>query len=62
MATERTHAGEQHVLAGAEQAGQGEVARRRGAAPLRPTVPQRPCDVGLFSDAAAQLDLVEWLK
>jgi hypothetical protein len=32
---------------------------RRAGAPLRPGVPQAPCDHGLFSDQALQLDLVE---
>lgn len=35
-----------------------ELARRAAAAPLAPTVPQQACDVGLFSDAACQTDLV----
>jgi hypothetical protein len=29
---------------------------------LRPSKPQKPCDHGLFSDDAAQLDLVEMLQ
>lgn len=30
--------------------------------PLRPKVPQKPCDVGLFSDEADQLDLCEMFQ
>jgi hypothetical protein len=37
-------------------------ARRLAQAPLRPSRPQLPCDHGLFSDEAAQLDLVEMLQ
>lgn len=45
-----------------------DAARRRGRlmrlayAPLRPTKPQEACDVGLFSDNARQLDLVDVLR
>jgi hypothetical protein len=35
------------------------LARRLAGAPLRPVVPQAPCDAGLFGDAAAQSDLVD---
>lgn len=35
------------------------LAKRLAAAPMRPSKPQAPCDVGLFSDDADQLDLVE---
>lgn len=38
----------------------GGTLRRRAAAPLQPRQPQQPCDVGLFSDAAQQLDLVDY--
>ncbi|MES2166601.1 MAG: hypothetical protein V4458_06150 [Pseudomonadota bacterium] len=41
---------------------QAVVAQRRAASPLKPKVPQRPCDVGLFSDEADQLDLVEMFQ
>lgn len=34
--------------------------RRRAAAPLKPAAPQAPCDIGLFSDAAQQSDLVDY--
>ncbi len=49
----------QTTLPGTEPIGQGELARRRAAEPLRPRVPQRPADFGLFSDEAAQSDLVD---
>lgn len=36
--------------------------RQKVAAPIKPRKPQQPCDVGLFSDEADQLDLVEMLQ
>lgn len=59
MNVERTSAGLQHVLAGAERIGQGELASRTAQAPLRARAPQAPCDVGLFSDDAQQIDLID---
>ena len=47
------------VVCGADYRGE---ARRKAAAPLRPTKPQAPCDIDLFSDDALQLDLVEMLR
>ncbi len=41
---------------------QAELARRQAAAPIKPPVPQKPCDVGLFSDAALQLDIVDMAR
>ncbi len=38
------------------------VAERKWQAGLKPAKPQQPCDVGLFSDDAAQLDLVEMFQ
>ena len=35
------------------------VAERKWAAGLKPAKPQQPCDIGLFSDDANQLDLCE---
>lgn len=35
------------------------LARRLAAAPLCPVAPQSPCDAGLFSDGASQVDLVD---
>jgi hypothetical protein len=57
-AIDRTPAGQQFVLPGAERAGDAAMARRAADAPLRPRVPQQPCDLGLFSDDAAQVDLL----
>jgi hypothetical protein len=38
------------------------LAQRKWLASLRPTAPQAACDHGLFSDEAAQLDLVEMFQ
>jgi hypothetical protein len=57
MAIETTPAGPQHVLPGAEKASDATMARHAAAKPLRPRVPQQPCDHGLFSDDASQTDL-----
>jgi len=57
-AIDRTPAGPRHVLPGAEPASDATMARRAAAKPLRPLVPQQPCDIGLFSDDAAQADLL----
>jgi RNA polymerase subunit RPABC4/transcription elongation factor Spt4 len=38
------------------------MAKRKAAAPLKPARPQDACDIGLFSDDAAQLDLVHMLR
>jgi hypothetical protein len=37
----------------------GGLLRIKAAAPIKAPLPQRPCDVGLFSDDANQLDLVD---
>jgi multidrug efflux pump subunit AcrB len=58
MVTDRTPAGPQHVLPGAEKASTGTMARRAAARPLQARVPQRSCDHGLFSDEADQADLL----
>jgi hypothetical protein len=39
----------------------GQVKRLAGK-PLRPTKEQKPCDLGLFSDDARQVDLEDYLK
>ena len=52
----------QAVLPGAERVTSAHIARNRAAAPLRPRQPQKPCDVGLFSNEADQLDLVEMFQ
>jgi hypothetical protein len=57
-AMDRTPAGPQYVLPGAERASDAAMARRAADAPLKAGVPQRPCDHGLFSDDAAQVDLL----
>lgn len=36
--------------------------RRLNAAPLKPTKPQKCCDIGLFSDDARQVDLEDFTK
>lgn len=36
--------------------------RIKSAAPIKPVVPQQPCDIGLFSDEADQLDLCEMFQ
>ena len=36
-----------------------ELAQRKADSPLKPSKPQLPADVGLFSDESSQLDLIE---
>jgi hypothetical protein len=36
--------------------------QRKGDAPLTPAKPQQACDLGLFGDGAAQLDLVDRMQ
>jgi hypothetical protein len=36
--------------------------RLKASAPIKPRKPQIPCDVGLFSDEADQLDLIEMFQ
>jgi hypothetical protein len=38
-----------------------ELAKQLARAPMMAPKPQLPCDVGLFSDDASQLDLIEML-
>ena len=57
-AIDGTPTGPQHVLPGAEKASDATIARLAAAKPLRPRIPQQPCDHGLFSDDAAQADLL----
>jgi hypothetical protein len=52
----------QAVLPGAERATSAHIARTRALGPMRPKKPQKACDVGLFSDDADQLDLVEMFQ
>lgn len=58
---DQTPIGPQYVLPGAERAGSAELAKRKAAAPMRPSVPQKPCDHGLFDDTQTQIDLEEML-
>lgn len=37
------------------------LAKRQAAAPMRATVHQKPCDMGLFSDQSKQVDLEDLL-
>jgi len=46
-------------LAGMPRAG---LLQQKADAPLRPSKPQLPADVGLFGDDHLQLDLVEMLQ
>lgn len=52
---------DQNRMAGCEPDVAGML-RYKAAAPIRPRKPQQPCDVGLFSDQANQLDLVEMFQ
>jgi hypothetical protein len=47
----------QLVLPGAEKVSESDLAKRRAAEPLKPGVAQKPMDIGLFSDQAAQREL-----
>jgi hypothetical protein len=58
---EKTAAGPQYVLTGASRDGDGEIGRRRANAPLQASKAQQPCDHGLFSDDARQLDICDLL-
>jgi hypothetical protein len=40
----------------------GGMLQRKADARLQPRKPQQACDIGLFSDDAAQLDLVEMFQ
>ena len=57
--TESTSAGEQHVIPGAEQVSDAEVAKRKAGEPLKPKIRQKPTDKGLFGDWANQTDRVD---
>jgi hypothetical protein len=52
-----TDQGAQRVIPGAERITDAELARRKIAQPLRPSVPQRPADTGLFGDGHLQQPL-----
>lgn len=49
----------QMTLPGCGDATQRELAERRAREGLKARKPQNPCDMGLFSDTAAQVDLVD---
>lgn len=56
--TETTDQGEQVLVPGVALVSLRERLERRSAAPLRPTKPQKPLNIGLFDeDARNQLDL-----
>jgi hypothetical protein len=57
-AIDSTPAGPQRVLPGAEKASDATMVRFAAAKPLRPRVPRQSCDIGLFSEDAAQVDLL----
>jgi hypothetical protein len=48
----------EHALA----ADQKTIAERKWSAPVKAPKPQKPCDIGLFSDDANQLDLCEMFQ
>ena len=56
---ERTAAGEQHIILGAERISDGELAKRRAEQPLKPKAKQKPADEGLFSDESKQAGLFD---
>lgn len=57
--TDKTEAGEQTVLPGAEKIGDGELAQRKTDTGLKPKVAQKPADIGLFGDEKDQTDLLD---
>lgn len=57
VTTERTEAGEQTVIPGAEKITDRALAERIADKPLRSTKPQQPADFGLFGDSHKQKDL-----
>jgi hypothetical protein len=59
MAIDHPPTGPQYVLPGAEKASDAAMAERAATKPLRARVPQQPCDIGFFSDDAAQVDLLD---
>lgn len=50
------------ALPGMTPLGLKPYAQVKADQPLRPAADQKPCDVGLFSDDAAQSDLVDLLR
>jgi hypothetical protein len=60
--TERTEAGEQTVLPGAERISKAEEAQRQADKPLKAKVAQKSVDEGLFGDEKDQTDLIDRLR
>lgn len=52
----------QKTIPGCTPVTQRELAERRAREPLKPARPQKPCDLGLFSDQAQQVDLEDLLR
>lgn len=61
-ATEKTPAGEQHVIPGAEQVSDAELAQVKADEKLKPKVGQKAADEGLFGDSHQQADLVDMAR
>jgi hypothetical protein len=40
---------------------QGAFLKMKASSPMQSVAPQKPCDIGLFSDEANQTDLIEML-
>lgn len=59
FALDRTAAGEQSVLPGAERVSDKMMAQRQASAPLRAKAPQKATDFGLFGDEPMQGDFIE---
>ena len=58
MSTEHTDCGEQHLIPGVQPLSLRDRLQCLAEMPLMPRCRQRPCDIGLFDEAArAQLDL-----
>jgi hypothetical protein len=67
IATEGTEAGEQHLVPGVAPVTLSERLAMLAAQPMapkrNPTTTQKPCDIGLFDEAARnQSDLLDWLS
>ena len=67
IATEATEAGEQHIVPGIAPVTLAERLTMLAAQPMaprrNPTATQKPCDIGLFDEAARnQSDLLDWLS
>lgn len=49
--TEKTPAGNQHLIPGVRPISERERLERQATAALQPKATQKPCDVGLFDEA-----------